>query len=168
MTKITALALCVATLLMTGCGYKLRGTAEPTSHSTASSHAKYAKGVALNVNDGVLYAHLKKELALAGIRPNPAHTNQIHIEHHEFSRYELVGVLSEVRLVLTAKVRYELDGKPHHHTLATTKSYQYNEAGVSTQDKEEARVREWLYADMARQVSEQFYTLSQSPAPQTP
>lgn len=158
MKKVTALTLCLATLLMTGCGYKLRGTAEPLNHGTANSHAK---GVALSVDNDVFYAHLKKELALAGIRPSPTNTNKIHIEQQEFSRYELVGVLSEVRLVLTTKVRYELNDKPHHHTLTATRSYQYNEAGVSTQDKEEARVREWLYADMARQVSEQFYTLNQ-------
>lgn len=149
MKKIIAIIGVGLVLNLTGCGFALRGTTSPTPQT-----------VSLNVNDPTLKTHLKKELALNGIKLADT-TNQINITDSHIARYDLVGVLSEVRLVLTANVQYELNGKSHRHTLTATRSHQYNEAGVSSQDKEQAQVREWLYADIARQISEQVHTLSQ-------
>lgn len=144
---------------LSACGFALRGT-------TADSKVAHGS-VTLTTSDQALTNALKKELALTGFVVADSQ-NHITISNTNLARYELVGVLTEIRLILTANVRYQIGENAHIHTLTATRSYQYNEAGVSTQDNEAAQVQAWLYDDLARQVSEQFYTLSQSPAPQTP
>lgn len=138
---------------LSACGFALRGT-------TSSAHS-HQQTVALQSSDTLLENHLKKELALIGTHLGTSN-DKIIIHHTNIARYELIGVLTEIRLVLSTTVQYQITNKTHNQTLLATKSYQYNEADVSTQDKEESRVREWLYTDMARQISEQYYTLSQS------
>ena len=96
----------------------------------------------------------------AGAKPIAA----IDISNVRFKRYELVGVLTEIRLVLSADVSYQTieNGKPVTLTnpIQVERSYQYNEASVSTDDQQGDQVRDWLYDSLARRITDQYVAIS--------
>ena len=87
----------------------------------------------------------------------------ITVDNVRFKRYELVGVLTEIRLVLSADVTYQTvqNGKPVTLTnpIQVTRSYQYNEASVSTDDQQGIQIRDWLYDSLARRISDQYVAI---------
>ena len=88
----------------------------------------------------------------------------INISDVRFRRYELVGVLTEIRLVLSANVTYQTleNGKPVTLTnpIQVERSYQYNEASVSTDDLQGDQIRDWLYDSLARRITDQYVAIS--------
>ncbi|GAA0322168.1 LPS assembly lipoprotein LptE [Psychrobacter aestuarii] len=87
----------------------------------------------------------------------------ITVENVRFKRYELVGVLTEIRLVLSADVTYNTiqNGKPVTLTnpIQVTRSYQYNEASVSTDDQQGEQIRDWLYDSLAQRITDQYVAI---------
>lgn len=94
--------------------------------------------------------------------------NRIEIANVRFKKYELVGVLTEIRLVLSADVRYQLWQNHNQgwqtitNPIQVERSYQYNEASVSVEDMQNQQIRTWLYDTMAQQISEQLIALRQA------
>lgn len=94
-------------------------------------------------------------------------TNQdiatITVKNVRFKRYELVGVLTEIRLVLSADVTYNTiqNGEPVTLTnpIQVTRSYQYNEASVSTDDQQGEQIRDWLYDSLAQRITDQYVAI---------
>ena len=88
----------------------------------------------------------------------------IDISNVRFKRYELVGVLTEIRLVLSADVSYQTfeNGKPVilKNAIQVDRSYQYNEASVSTDDQQGDQIRDWLYERLARRITDQYIAIS--------
>ena len=88
----------------------------------------------------------------------------IDISNVRFKRYELVGVLTEIRLVLSADVSYQTfeNGKPVilKNAIQVDRSYQYNEASVSTDDQQGDQIRDWLYERLARRITDQYVAIS--------
>ena len=88
----------------------------------------------------------------------------INVNNVRFKRYELVGVLTEIRLVLSADVTYQTiqDGKPVTLTnpIQVERSYQYNEATVSTDDQQGNQIRDWLYDSLARRITDQYVAIN--------
>ena len=88
----------------------------------------------------------------------------ITINNVRFKRYELVGVLTEIRLVLSADVSYQTmeNGKPItlSNPIQVERSYQYNEASVSTDDQQGDQIRDWLYDSLARRITDQYVAIS--------
>ncbi|MGO1781316.1 MAG: hypothetical protein ACTHZO_03010, partial [Moraxellaceae bacterium] len=74
------------------------------------------------------------------------------------------GVLTEIRLVLSADVSYQTmeDDEPVtlSNTIRVERSYQYNEASVSTDDQQGDQTRDWLYNSLARRITDQYVALS--------
>ena len=99
----------------------------------------------------------------------------ITVQNVRFKRFELVGVLTEIRLVLSADVTYNTiqNGKPVTLTnpLQVTRSYQYNEASVSTDDQQGEQIRDWLYDSLAQRITDQYVAIGlpavQQPQPAT-
>lgn len=140
------------------CGFHLRST---NTHST-QVRAPINPQIQLNTqNSPPLLDALQKQFWLHGFVPQDG-KNQIHTDNTQIARYELIGVLTEIRLVLSTDVRYQIGNQTHTHTLTATRSYQYNEAGLSTSDKESTQITRWLYEDLAQQIFEQYYTLHQN------
>jgi LPS-assembly lipoprotein len=87
----------------------------------------------------------------------------ITVNNVRFKRYELVGVLTEIRLVLSADVTYQTmqDGQPVTLTnpIQVERSYQYNEASVSTDDQQGSQIRDWLYDSLARRITDQYVAI---------
>lgn len=172
---LALMVLCGAVTLI-GCGYELRGTTKKHPHNT--SVALHTPTLLIFDDARISYdlgQMLSDKLELLGIktttrtetRARADASNFIQVSNVNIRRYELVGVLTEVRLVISADVIYYVHGSTHSHTLQAERSYQYNEAGVSATDQQAASVRTWLYQTLAERVSEQYYSLSKAQVSQS-
>lgn len=149
--------LCLSTLGLGGCGFALRGTA-PSTLAIASEHRQTQIILEDNQTAFTLKAPLTQKLNLLGIQTDSGN-NVIKIDNLRFRRYELVGTLTEVRLVLMANVSYTLNGKTTTNPVQVEHSYQFNEASVSTLDQQGDKVRVWLYDALAERIAEQYRAL---------
>lgn len=146
-------ALIGGTLSITACGFALRG----------SNHALFATptSVKLTLPDDVgslaLKHALDQHLRLMGAQPDDAADKQIVVSNLSLRRYELVGTLTEVRLVLMADVGYHLSPKSVQNvSLQVERNYQYNEASVVALDQQGNKAQAWLYDDLAKHIAEQY------------
>ncbi len=168
---------------LSACGFQLRGY-QSNQQGTTQLSAK--NEVLLVLKDtqkaNIVRQSLQKELSALGLTvrnsnedasyqvPQSSQTavltaNSIAVNGINFRKYELVGVLKEVRIVMTANVTYQVwkDGslKQHKQPMQIEHSYQYNQASVSIDDKQNQQIKRWLYASLAKQVAEQYTALSQ-------
>lgn len=149
-------------LSLSACGFTLRGTPNNTI-ALAQTHAD----TQIITEDGVLENTIKQKLAtrlaLLGVGNSLDSQNQIRIKNLRYRRYELVGVLTEVRLVLTADVQYQItqNGKPTtiNRSVQVERSYQLNEVSIATNDQQGDQVQAWLQEHLAERIAEQYYAL---------
>ena len=157
--------LLTAALLQTGCGFALRGTTAATP--IPLDHQQ----VSLILQDDALTFALKRplqqNLQLSGIQDTDDANNHIKVQNLRFRRYELVGTLTEVRLVLMADVSYQIQHNGQTKTQTTPlqveRSYQYNEASVATLDQQGDKAKAWLYDNLAQRIAEQYRLLTIRP-----
>lgn len=182
---ITAWLWAFCTIALTGCGFALRTapSAQPTTNPTP---------IVLNINstdqDLILAINtaLSQKLAQPITQPitqldtpapmtanttaNAKITADIELNNITLQRYELLGVLSEIRLVLSATVSYPNHSHQSHlnqshlnqsYPISVSYSYQHNEATIA-QDNDNA-IRAWLYNEFAEQIAEQYHLLHFSP-----
>lgn len=159
------------TSLLSGCGFQLRGYDAPLRFEMAKT--------ALIIDDSrtsfplkLPLTHRLKSLGVDVVEGDPAkdpaaNNGQIAIikvDNVRFKRYELVGVLTEIRLVISANVTYNTmqDGKPVtlSNPIQVERSYQYNEASVSTDDQQGTQIRDWLYESLARRIADQYVAIN--------
>lgn len=92
--------------------------------------------------------------------------NRISIDDVSIQKYQLAGLLTEVRLTMTAKVSYHIrtadNAEPTtlNRTLMVERSYQYNQASVSVEDLQRTQTEADLYDAMARRIADQYVALS--------
>ncbi|MDO4426711.1 MAG: hypothetical protein Q4B88_01135 [Moraxella sp.] len=143
-------------LSLFGCGYELRGIHQNTAAVPLS--------VSLAGDERALKDALGRELAMTGfvMTTNQGEPN-IEIKDVQLRRYELVGVLTEIRLLLTANVTYNTPIGKQTHRVEATRSYQYNEAGLSSLDSKSEQIRLELNQALARRISEQYRSLNLKP-----
>lgn len=159
---------------LSGCGFHLRGYDAPMRFDIA----KTAVIIEDNRTSFPLKLPLTNRLEALGVDVVDgmtliANTNtvdgsgediaSITVNNVRFKRYELVGVLTEIRLVLSADVTYQTmqNGKPVTLTnpIQVERSYQYNEASVSTDDLQGSQIRDWLYDSLARRITDQYVAI---------
>jgi len=170
------LAIVGATAILSGCGFQLRGYDAPMLFDVA----KTAVIIEDNRTAFPLKLPLTKRLEALGVDvitnmtlTDVASNNQnvgaetiaaITVNNVRFKRYELVGVLTEIRLVISADVSYQSidNGKPVtlSNPIQVERSYQYNEASVSTDDQQGDQIREWLYDSLARRITDQYVAIA--------
>lgn len=174
--SLVAAVLATSSFGLTGCGFHLRGFEAPL-------HFDVAKTV-INLEDNKtafpLKLPLSKRLSALGaqvidgmsVSSDNLPTEPlaaITVKNVKFRRYELVGVLTEIRLVLSADVTYQTlqNGEPVtlSNPIQVERSYQYNEASVSTEDQQGSQIRDWLYDSLARRISDQYVAIG---LPNTP
>lgn len=166
---------------LTGCGFHLRGYDTPLRFELA----KTAVIIEDNRTSFPLKLPLTRRLEALGVEvvdsmalientssntaKNTASNSDaeqiatITVNNVRFKRYELVGVLTEIRLVLSADITYETvqNGQPVTLTnpIQVERSYQYNEASVSTDDQQGSQIRDWLYDSLARRIADQYVAI---------
>lgn len=158
---VCSVFMSLSVLASTGCGFSLRGT------NQAVQLAPQYQSVQLSTEDTpdayALKQPLTKQLQLRGINATTATTNAIiDVKNLRFHRYELVGTLTEIRLVLMADVSYHINGQTHSYPLQSEQSYQRNEASVVITDEQGKKAKTWLYDDLAEKISEQYRALAQN------
>jgi len=176
LASLPMLAIVGATASLSGCGFQLRGYNAPMLFDVA----KTAVIIEDNRTAFPLKLPLTKRLEALGVDvitnmtlTDVASNNQnvgaetiaaITVNNVRFKRYELVGVLTEIRLVISADVSYQSidNGKPItlSNPIQVERSYQYNEASVSTDDQQGDQIREWLYDSLARRITDQYVAIA--------
>ena len=176
LASLPMLAIVGATASLSGCGFQLRGYDAPMLFDVA----KTAVIIEDNRTAFPLKLPLTKRLEALGVDvitnmtlTDVASNNQnvgaetiaaITVNNVRFKRYELVGVLTEIRLVISADVSYQSidNGKPVtlSNPIQVERSYQYNEASVSTDDQQGDQIREWLYYSLARRITDQYVAIA--------
>lgn len=163
--------------VMSGCGYQLRDyERQHLAHLDAPVHRTFVLSFGSGSHHDELARLLQQKLRalgmqqLQGIHASAQTQQKIHIDALNFRQFKLVGVLSEIRVVLSAKVYYQwqaADGSIQNHedTLQVASSYQYNEADISTHDAQNTQVRHTLTDTLATRISEQYHSLSQTKPP---
>lgn len=161
---------------LSGCGFQLRGYDSPMLFGVAKTAViiednrlsfplklpltRRLETLGVDVIDDMTAANVVTNNQSAGAEPIAA----IEISNVRFQRYELVGVLTEIRLVLSANVTYQTteNGKPVtlSNPIQVERSYQYNEASVSTDDLQGDQIRDWLYDSLARRITDQYVAIS--------
>ena len=176
LTALPMFAILGTTAGLSGCGFQLRGYDSPmllnanktaviiednrTSFPLKLPLTSRLTTLGVDVIDNMTVDDVIRSNQQAGAKPIAA----IDISNVRFKRYELVGVLTEIRLVLSADVSYQTieNGKPVTLTnpIQVERSYQYNEASVSTDDQQGDQVRDWLYDSLARRITDQYVAIS--------
>ena len=146
------------TIALSGCGFALRGTTPTLQVAPAY------QSTVITLDDNPVAFALKRPLAThlqtLGVVVSDTAPQQILVTDIHFRRYDIVGTLTEVQLVLSATVNYTLvkDGKAT--TVSTpmqvAHSYQYNEASVIPSDVQGEKVKVWLYDALAQRIAEQY------------
>ncbi|MEG9303480.1 hypothetical protein [Psychrobacter celer] len=165
-----------ATTALSGCGFQLRGYETPMLLDVAKTaviieddRTSFPLKLPLTQRLKTLGAEVMSNMTLDDVARNnrQAHAEPIaviDISNVRFKRYELVGVLTEIRLVLSADVSYQTfeNGKPVilKNAIQVDRSYQYNEASVSTDDQQGDQIRDWLYEHLARRITDQYVAIS--------
>lgn len=176
LTALPMFAILGATAGLSGCGFQLRGYDSPmllnanktaviiednrTSFPLKLPLTRRLTTLGVDVIGNMTVDDVIRSNQQAGAKPIAA----IDISNVRFKRYELVGVLTEIRLVLSADVSYQTieNGKPVTLTnpIQVERSYQYNEASVSTDDQQGDQIRDWLYDSLARRITDQYVAIS--------
>ncbi len=174
-------AIIISHLGLSSCGYQLRGySAEQAPSLNNVIHQRLSnKPILLRIKGGKdadnLHKSLVKELARLNVVTNTQANddqatqlatdthNYLKIDNVRLQKYELVGVLTEVRVVLSADVIYYVgDGQEvtqHHYNLLVEDSYQHNKASVSFADNQGKQVAQALYQKLSQRIAEQYITL---------
>lgn len=149
----------LAVISLTGCGFALRGT------DNAVQLAPAYQMVALTTDDTpdavALKQPLIRHLQMRGVSTAHDTNTQIDIKNVRFRRYELVGTLTEVRLVLMADAHYHINGQVYTYPLQVEQSYQHNEASVVITDAKGDTAKTWLYDNLAERIAEQYRAIAQ-------
>ena len=163
--------------LLTGCGFHLRGYDAPMQFDVAKTAiliednrisfplklplTRRLQALGVDVVDGISMIESAANSSVNNTTAEPIAT--INISNVRFRNYELVGVLTEIRLVLSADVTYTTiqNGQPVTLTnpIQVERSYQYNEASVNTDDQQGDQVRDWLYDSLARRITDQYVAI---------
>lgn len=166
-----------ASSLLTGCGFHLRGYDAPLRFDVAKTAViiednrlsfplklpliRRLEALGVEVVDGISMIESAANSAQNNTEAEQVAT--IKVDNLRFKRYELVGVLTEIRLVLSADVTYNTyqNGRPVTLTNAiqVDRSYQYNEGSVSTDDQQGSQIRDWLYDNLARRITDQYVAI---------
>lgn len=176
LTALPIFAVLGAGVSLSGCGFQLRGYDAPmlfdvnktaviiednrTSFPLKLPLVSRLKALGVEVIDNMTLADVANNNQKASAEPIAAIT----VNNVRFKRYELVGVLTEIRLVMSADVSYQSieNGKPVTLTnpIQVERSYQYNEASVSTDDQQGDQIRDWLYDSLARRITDQYVAIA--------
>ncbi|WP_201557418.1 hypothetical protein [Psychrobacter sp. 72-O-c] len=181
LTTLPIFAVLGATTALTGCGFQLRGYDTPMRFDIAKTAiilednrtsfplklplTRSLEALGVDVVDSMaLIENTSDNIANKTVDNKDAEKiATITVNNVRFKRYELVGVLTEIRLVLSADVNYQTmqNGQPVTLTNAiqVERSYQYNEASVSTGDQQGNQIRDWLYDSLARRITDQYVAI---------
>ncbi|MBF0658183.1 hypothetical protein I6E84_12360 [Psychrobacter sp. SCQQ22] len=183
LTALPMFTVLGATAALSGCGFQLRGYDAPmlldvakTAVIIEDNRTAFPLKLPLTRRLETLGVDVISNMTAADVALNNKQASAdpvsvISVNNLRFRQYELVGVLTEIRLIISADVSYQTteNGKPVtlSNPIQIERSYQYNDASVSTDDQQGDQIREWLYDSLARRITDQYVAISLPKVPST-
>lgn len=186
--SLTALLMLIPALTLTGCGFQLRGTdnviGKPLGKTLSNAQTTNMAQLRLppaqivmgtSPEDFAVKKSLTKQLSQLGsgvidgdTSPKTATASpslpSIQVSNIQLHNYQLRGILTEIRLVLSADVKYHViqNGKPTDvtNTIQVQRSYQYDQASVSTDNPQAEQIKLWLYDNLAQRIADQYLAIN--------
>ena len=155
------------------CGFHLRGYDTPMSQNIPTTELIFKN----SPEDYAVKNALKKQLEQLSIKtqdtilPNDKSVTiqatspaSIEVKNIRLQNYQLRGILTEIRMVLSADVTYRAieNGQPRTltNTIQVQRSYQYDQGVVATDNPQAEQIKVWLYENLAQRIADQYMALS--------
>lgn len=151
---------------LSGCGFTLRGYHEPIANINQHIGLKFGN----ELTDITLKNILKEKFQqLTILNVGDSHENaNIQVKNIELQKFQLVGILTEIRMVMLADVSFSVlqDGQVIQKTqrIQAQRSYQYDQASVNIDNPQAEQIQHWLYDNLAQQIADQYIALQLSKA----
>ena len=173
-----ALTGVLAATSLSGCGFQLRGYHNTERLKMVRSLPATQLIFGNAPEDVAVKNALKHQFALMTLPTvdGPTLTNNsavlvdtkgqptIQVRNIQLQTYRLRGLLTEIRMVMSAEVTYQLqqNGAPKiiKNTIQVQRSYQYDQANVATDNPQAEQIKVWLYDNIAQRVAEQYLALA--------
>ena len=173
-----ALTGVLAATSLSGCGFQLRGYHNTERLKMVRSLPATQLVFGNAPEDVAVKNALKHQFALMTLPTvdGPTLTNNsavlvdtkgqptIQVRNIQMQTYRLRGLLTEIRMVMSAEVTYQLqqNGAPKiiKNTIQVQRSYQYDQANVATDNPQAEQIKVWLYDNIAQRVAEQYLALA--------
>lgn len=152
---------------LSACGFSLRGsqspivmTSAPVSFIFGNQQEDFAVKRALRNQFEQINIPVSDTTSVSPATRVPS----IQVANIKLQNYQLRGILTEIRIVLSADVRYRImeNGSPKVITnnIQVQRSYQYDQASVSTDNPQAEQIKLWLYDNLAERITDQYVALS--------
>lgn len=155
------------------CGFHLRGYDAPMSQNIPTTELIFNN----TPEDYAVKNALKKQLDQLSVKtqetviqPNTSANTpsalpaRIEVKNIRLQNYQLRGILTEIRMVLSADVTYRAieNGQPRTltNTIQVQRSYQYDQGVVATDNPQAEQIKVWLYDNLAQRIADQYMALS--------
>lgn len=152
-----------STTLLTGCGFQLRGYVNPTNQIQPKTQLIFGNHPA----DIAVKNALKQQLNQLGINTSDTsnkQTSQIKVTNIRLQNYQLRGLLTEIRMVMSADVHYQVlqqgELKTITNNIQVQRSYQYDQATLATDNPQAEQITLWLYDNLAERIVNQYMALN--------
>ncbi|MFW2176362.1 MULTISPECIES: hypothetical protein [unclassified Moraxella] len=185
--KKILLAVVVPTLCLsqlTACGFALRGYQNTSQTGTSQTQQRPVTQLAFgnSVEDIAVKNALIKQFDQLSIKTHDTapvdplkpkntptattlSTPYIQVKNIRLQTYRLRGILTEIRMVMSADVSYQIKdstGNPKNITnnIQVQRSYQYDQATVATDNPQSEQIKVWLYDNLAQRIADQYVALN--------
>lgn len=165
--------LVLASVLLTqlsACGFALRGYNSAITQSIPNTQLVFGN----SQEDIAVKNALKQQFSQFAIKTQDVGTTQqspnsdklahIQVSDIKLQTYQLRGILTEIRMVMSADVRYQVmqNGTPKTvtNTIQVQRSYQYDQATVATDNPQAEQIKVWLYDNLAQRIADQYMALN--------
>lgn len=173
MLKKTFAYVLIATLTatqLTACGFALRGYNSSITQNIPTTQLIFGT----SQEDIAVKNALKQQFSQFAIKTQDVDTTQqspnsdklahIQVSDIKLQTYQLRGILTEIRMVMSADVRYQVmqNGTPKTvtNTIQVQRSYQYDQATVATDNPQAEQIKVWLYDNLAQRIADQYMALN--------
>lgn len=168
-----ALALASGVAPLHGCGFQLRGYPSAVVQLAQSTELVFGT----KPDDIMVKNALKHQLDLLALGytdsipiangsnavPAASEVPRIRVDNIRLNTYQLRGILTEIRMVMSADVTYNVQQNGSWHsktqTLQVQRSYQYDQASVATDNPQADQMRAWLADNLAQRIADQYVAL---------
>lgn len=172
--KKTLVRLVLASALLSqlaACGFQLRGYQSNLTQTLPNTQLIFGNSLEdIAVKNALKqqfrqFAIKTEDILLVDSKSTPAPTAaSIQVSNIKLQTYQLRGILTEIRMVMSADVRYHVlqNGEPKTvlNTVQVQRSYQYDQATVATDNPQADQIKVWLYDNLAQRIADQYLALN--------
>lgn len=152
---------------LTACGFQLRGYNSTLTQNLPKTQLVFGN----SLEDIAVKNALKQQFSQFNINTQDVSPEQksnnlasIQVSNIKLQTYQLRGILTEIRMVMSADVSYNImqSGSPKTvtNTVQVQRSYQYDQATVATDNPQADQIKVWLYDNLTQRIADQYMALN--------